>query len=139
VAPPRRPVPRWLPVALGVLAGVIVGAIIGVATARLVSPGAADRASFADVVAGCEVDTQFAVVTDNTLTVNQKGGDDAEGASMDDVWCLVRDLDTPSKVEAHMRETTGDDGAQFEKWDDLSVSWTYHPSAGLDVVWTRGG
>ena len=48
--------------------------------------------------------------------------------------CLLGETKAPSGVSARMDNTTALDGAQHETWGTLTVTWTYHPDNGLDVI-----
>ncbi|QJW36463.1 hypothetical protein [Cellulosimicrobium protaetiae] len=149
--PARRP--GWvLPVVTGVV-GVAIGVVgtLGVTSAQQ----AADEQAQADAAAAAE-EAQQSVLKDamatcgvndgepgirvgdagRTLTVDHKGDDDFEGASSEDLFCIVGALDTPSSVTSHMEQTTSMDGRQTESWDNVTVSWSYHPDRGMDSVFT---
>jgi hypothetical protein len=145
--------PDWvLPMVTGV-----VGVVLGVAATSGVTSaldGAEEREA-AEAAAAAE-EAQQAVLTDamtscdvkdgnagvrvgdegRTLTVDHKGGEDFTGASSDDLFCIVAALGTPSSVVSHMEQTTSMDGRQTESWDDVTVSWSYHPDRGMDSVFT---
>ncbi len=71
-----------------------------------------------------------------TLTVDVQGEDDLAGASYAYQACLLKQLDVPANVESHLSQTTSMDGRQTESWDGLTMSWSYHPSRGSDMVIT---
>lgn len=71
-----------------------------------------------------------------TLTINNQGTDDASGISFENLACLETRLKTPASVVSHLEQTTSLDGRQTESWGKLTMSWTYHPSRGLDAVYT---
>lgn len=48
--------------------------------------------------------------------------------------CLTNALDMPDSVRSRISATRALDGRQTATWDGLSVSWTYHPDSGLNMV-----
>ncbi|MDF2847135.1 MAG: hypothetical protein K0R97_1117 [Oerskovia sp.] len=145
--------PQWvLPAITGVL-GLVVGVIgtLGVTSAQ----EAADEQARADAAAAAK-EAQQAVLQaamsacglddgdpglqvgdeGRTLTVDHRGGDDSAGASSEELFCIVDALDTPSSVVSHMEQTTSMDGRQTESWDNITVSWSYHPDRGMDSIFT---
>ena len=71
------------------------------------------------------------------LRINNKGEQDNSGISLDDVWCLLEELDTPERIVDLMITTSASDGEQEDAWGGYSVIWTYHPHRGLDVFINR--
>jgi len=153
--------PRWvLPAATGaagLVLGVVLGAVIGfgVFSANTAADEAQARddaaqarsalaAVFPEAVRTCDADEDFAVVSDGglTLTIDGHGKDDftydpfeATGLDATPMWCIVDALKAPTAVISHMEQTTSLDGRQTEAWDNIEVSWSYHPDRGMDSVW----
>ena len=72
---------------------------------------------------------------DRTLYLNMKGNDAGSGnLDVDDLFCVLRALKTPSYVVHEMDGTRAMDGRQSETWDQFEASWSYHPDNGLDVL-----
>ena len=65
-----------------------------------------------------------------------EGEDDTGALSFAEVLCVLEELEVPDRVTALMGETRSLDGRQTGDWDDISVSWAYHPDNGLDVILT---
>jgi hypothetical protein len=151
--------PSWvLPTATGVLGLLIgAGAMAGVSASRAAAVERADQAAqeAADQAAADAAAVRAAVLSGavkscglssatglelgdggTSLTFDMKGKDDSSGASIDDVACIFARLDMPSAVLSHIDQTTSMDGRQTETWDNLTVSWSYHPDRGLDGVLT---
>lgn len=132
--------PAWLlPVATGV-AGLVLGAALmaGITTIRA---GAAEAALLTDAVEACGA--SFARGIDlgdegRSLTFDMKGEDEPSGADILDIACIFGELDMPSAVMSHIDQTTSMDGRQTETWENITVSWSYHPDRGLDGVLTVG-
>ena len=136
---PARPRPAWLPVATGV-AGLVVGAALmaGITTARA---GAAEAALLTDAVEACDASRVRGIDLGDegrSLTFDMRGEDETSGASISYIACIFGELDMPSAVRSHIDQTTSMDGRQTETWENVTVSWSYHPDRGLDGVLTVG-
>lgn len=158
--PNRAPEPinrrRWFLPAVTGAAGLILGALLGAGTANLshiateaqeeleaneavAEQEEAKASMFENVVDQCGADPDYATVSDGgeTLTVDHSGDEDfGFGVSNTELWCIVDALDAPTSVVSHMEQTTSLDGRQTESWDEIEVSWSYHPDRGMDSVWT---
>lgn len=71
-----------------------------------------------------------------SLTLDNRGREDSSGLSTTGVFCVLDALNTPDAVLSRMRQTTSMDGRQDAAWDGISVTWSYHPDRGLDMVLT---
>jgi hypothetical protein len=146
------PLLAWKVPAITGAAGLVLGFILGVGVTGLVN-GLADQADISaaadaasalseilpSVVDVCAADREFAVVGDGglSLTIDNKGEEDyLGGLSYESMMCIFERLDAPTAAIAHMQQTTSMDGRQTESWDDLEVSWSYHPDRGMDSVIT---
>ncbi|MBR6743312.1 MAG: zinc ribbon domain-containing protein [Clostridia bacterium] len=47
------------------------------------------------------------------------------------------ELGLPDSLFDDMGKTTGNDGKQTEEFDDIKVSWKYHPDKGLEVTYKK--
>lgn len=150
---------RWLIPVLAGVAGLVVGvaATAGIflsvdaadarkadaaATAAAEAEAATEAAKLAilgDAVATCGVTetTSFLLGDGGTsLTFDMKGEEQLSGARITDIYCVLAELDVPTSVVSHMDQTTSMDGRQSESWENLEVSWSYHPDRGMDGVIT---
>lgn len=63
--------------------------------------------------------------------------DDDDGLAYPLAFYAIEDinevLQLPSSLIEDMKDTTGFDGRQEEVFDNISVSWKYHPDTGLEV------
>ena len=57
-----------------------------------------------------------------------------EGATLEEVTCILGRLDTPDSVIARMDSTRALDGMQEATWDGFAAVWTYHPDDGLSLI-----
>ncbi len=71
------------------------------------------------------------------LRINNKGDNDNSGIPLDDVWCLLAQLEVTEEILDRMVNTSGSDGEQQGAWGDYTVTWTYFPPRGLDVFVRR--
>lgn len=59
----------------------------------------------------------------------------------DSAWKMVEKanevLGLPDSLEEKMEDTTALDGRQTEKYDNVTVSWKYHPDNGLEVIYEK--
>lgn len=58
------------------------------------------------------------------------------GMTIEDLVCLLAEIDTPSSTIALIDSTRALDGRQEDSWDGIQAQWTYHPDNGLDMVLT---
>ncbi len=72
-----------------------------------------------------------------SLTVNTKGNDDTDGASIEDLTCVLGAVETSDSVIARMNTTRALDGVQQGSWKNLEASWSYHPDSGFNLVLTE--
>ena len=68
-----------------------------------------------------------------TLIINGRG-EDSYGATIYDTACVLNAIGTPSYILSSMETTNSLMGRQSDTFDDINVSWSYHPDNGLDVV-----
>jgi len=98
---------------------------------------------FRQARSACSLDGVHAPIGDNgtTLTLDGKGkGYSSAGLTQEELACVIVRLDTPSRITSTMEGTRALDGRQDDQWDTawgtISVSWTYHPDNGLDLVYS---
>ena len=48
--------------------------------------------------------------------------------------CLLAALDAPASVVSKVESTTAMMGRQTDSWDDLTLTWSYHPDSGFEAV-----
>jgi hypothetical protein len=121
-------------IGIGLVVGILIGALarpLFTAVTAAVTPSPITKA-----VETCDVaDNRWIVVGDDGDSVSlQTEGDETSGADLADVVCVLAELDVPDSVITRMDSTRALDGRQTGEWDDLSASWSYHPSNGLDIV-----
>lgn len=75
---------------------------------------------------------------DRTLVLDMKGKEAGSGnLTVEDVVCVLGDLEAPTSVVTLMEQTRALDGRQTAEWDGIDANWSYHPDSGLDVVLTE--
>lgn len=66
---------------------------------------------------------------------------DLDEFSASEAWDMLEELndelDLPDSIEEKMSNTRSIDGRQIEEFDDIEVSWTYHPDNGLEVLYEK--
>ncbi|MFU8947910.1 hypothetical protein ACLRGF_14390 [Mycetocola zhadangensis] len=141
----NEPTTSKRPVIFG-LAGLGIGLVAGLLLGTVAIPatlGVGER--FADAVGGgpipasvetCEVaDNRWITVGDDgaSLTMNSFGAE-SDGADLDEIFCVLKELEAPDSVTSLIESTRALDGRQTATWNDLAASWGYHPDDGLDIV-----
>lgn len=69
-----------------------------------------------------------------TLSIDGKGEDDASGAEITDIACVLSALDVSDAVISRLDSTRALDGRQEGSWEGYTATWGYHPDSGLDLV-----
>jgi hypothetical protein len=84
----------------------------------------------------CDPAREGTQITDGgkTLLVDSKGSEDFTGAPISAVACVLKHLNVPQAVVAHMDSTRALDGRQEDTWPGYTASWTYHPDDGMDLI-----
>lgn len=72
-----------------------------------------------------------------TLTMDEKGRDEDDGAPRLLMSCIFDQLHTPTRVLEHINRTSAMSGEQTDTWGRYRAGWTYHPSRGLKITITR--
>lgn len=132
----------WVP--LAVAAGTIAIAVI-IATI-LLTPSSGDAqpgstlftstSPLADASTSCTAGTL--ADDDHTLVVDMAGQEAGTGAAtIDDVLCVLSELEAPQAIVAQMEATRALDGMQSATWSTYEVKWNYHPNNGLDLILTH--
>ncbi|MDQ0424284.1 DUF2510 domain-containing protein [Cellulomonas iranensis] len=127
---PRRQVPRR-----ALLIGTAVLAVAAVATVAVVLLNRPSRleAAFDE----CGMDERVgARLTDGgkTVILDHEGEDDSPGLDIIEVACFTVALGVPDSINARMDSTRALDGRQDAEFDDITVSWSYHPDTGIDMI-----
>lgn len=50
---------------------------------------------------------------------------------------INEELGLPSSLFEEMGSTTGADGKQVEEFEEVTVSWKYHPDSGMEVIYKK--
>jgi hypothetical protein len=80
----------------------------------------------------------FSVQDDGHTLVVDGAGEFGIGADIPNMAAVLVELGVPGSLTAQMDRTRALDGVQEETWQSaagsFSVSWTYHPDNGLDLI-----
>ena len=133
-ASPRKPRSRWVAIAipLGVAA---VALLAGPPIIRAAQDAMTPRLEKAADT--CNLMTLLIVADEGktlTLTTAGTSGKSASYTDIEDVVCVLTELEAPSYVTSHIDSTRALDGQQTNEWDGISARWTYHPKDGLRLV-----
>lgn len=69
-----------------------------------------------------------------TLIVDTVGNEDFDGANLEELRCVLDELDVPVRVRTAIAQTRALDGRLSESWDGITVEWSYHPDSGLQMI-----
>ena len=69
-----------------------------------------------------------------TLTIDEMGDDDHTGLTGDAVTCILDHLKIPESVRARIGQTRTLDGRQNDTFGAFTMSWTYHPDNGINMI-----
>lgn len=124
--------------AAGLAAGVLIGLALGLFVIPTLgdSPATDELSPIVLAADACGTDRVSGITLGDdgrSITMDSEG-EESSGASLDDVACVLRELDVPDSVISKFDSTRALDGGQQATWDDLDASWTYHPDDGLDIV-----
>lgn len=119
---------------LGLVLGVAVIPTLGSLVGEVVSATQPGEITTAVETCGVESD-QFIDVGDEGRSISMQSlGKESAGAAIDDIYCVLNELDTPDSVISRIGSTRALDGRQSGDWPGFSASWGYHPDNGLDIV-----
>lgn len=91
--------------------------------------------TFEDALTTCGHPQGVTVADDGTtLTIDMMGEEEYTGASFTDVECIVDAVGTPAYIKDSIWSTNALAGRQTDTFEDITVSWSYHPDNGLDAV-----
>ena len=66
-----------------------------------------------------------------SLTLDTIGTEDFSGNSIEEVSCVLSELNAPDSIFERINHTRALDGMQSGIWDEFTAYWTYHPDDGL--------
>ncbi|MEW2459794.1 hypothetical protein [Microbacterium sp. K41] len=143
----KRPFALWL--AIGIAAVVIVSVAIVVpitiANAEAAEKAAAEQAAadaeyerlatFAKAFNACDVrSSEYVEILDRGEAVSFNAVGKLYGPSIDDLYCVLGEVDAPSTLEAKIGATRALDGVQTDEWSGYEIEWRYHPDDGATVL-----
>lgn len=120
---------RW-PLVAAIL--LVVSVVVALLVYRAAQPSRLE-AAFAE----CGMADQIgARITDggHTVILDQKGDEDGAGLDITEIGCFLYAVDMPDAITAQMDSTRALDGRQSDEFDGITVSWSYHPDTGIDIV-----
>lgn len=69
-----------------------------------------------------------------SLTLDTSGEEDLGGISYTNLECMISALDIPDAIESRILATRALDGVQDATYDEVSLSWSYHPDSGMTLI-----
>ena len=144
-SPPKKSRRGWI--AVGILAGVVVVAGVTVLVLGWITSEDSDSTSsgFGEIgpnrieVAldrcGLAGEPGAAVGDEGqSLTLDTSGEEDLGGISYTNLECMISALDIPDAIESRILATRALDGVQDATYDEVSLSWSYHPDSGMTLI-----
>jgi len=144
-SPPKKSRRGWI--AVGILAGVVVVAGVTVLVLGWITSEDSDSTSsgFGEIgpnrieVAldrcGLAGEPGAAVGDEGqSLTLDTSGEEDLGGISFMNLECMISALDIPDAIESRILATRALDGVQDATYDEVSLSWSYHPDSGMTLI-----
>lgn len=117
---------------VAVAGGLVVVVALGIGISAALTPNPLVQA-----VAGCSLEGSEGIELtdgDKTLIVDTEGQDDYTGASYDDYVCIIEGLNLPERIRNNMGETRALDGTMTDTFENLTLSWRYHPDSGINLT-----
>lgn len=72
-----------------------------------------------------------------TISVDTIGEEEYSGASYGDLVCIIDAVGTPSYINDGIMSVRAMDGRQTQEFDEIIVSYSYHPDHGMDIVFHK--
>ena len=95
---------------------------------------------FNQIFKDCELDDEWAYVGSDgsylTIDTNPHDEDDyTDYAAFLSIYVINEKLGLPDSLAEKMGKTSAMDGRQSQSFDDVEVSWKYHPDNGMEVTY----
>lgn len=87
-------------------------------------------------VEACPESSYIELVDEGTALLISTEGDESYGASMDEVACVINELEMPSNIVNRLDTTRALDGTQTGSWNGYEATWNYHPNSGMNLTIT---
>lgn len=120
-----------------VLVGGMIGAVALTVAGGVYSLSGASTPRFERAADACEV-PWLLILGDDGRTMTISGGGEKETMySIEDIACILDELEVPDSMLSRMDSTRALDGQQVGEWDGITARWTYHPEPGLSLILTE--
>lgn len=70
----------------------------------------------------------------SSVTLDTRGEDELFGLSWTQFDCMVSALEVPDAIQSRIMATRALDGVQTGTYDDMALSWSYHPDSGATLI-----
>lgn len=137
--------PAWIAGGTCLVVGFSAGMAIGSsgpqqasgASAAPLQTSAEDGSQISVALSQCEIEESDSGVylMDSGSSLSMNATETGIGSvGVEEVVCVLTELEAPQSVLARMSRTRALDGTQTATWDEYEASWTYHPDNGLDMI-----
>jgi hypothetical protein len=123
--------------ALAVALLLLTGCAAKAATGKWTDPSPTPyKLTLEDIHEVCLLEDADAQVKDDgkTLIIDGKGEEDATGAALTAIGCVIERVEMPDSVIAQMEQTRALDGMRSGSWEGYEATWNYHPDSGLNLI-----
>ncbi|QYM76918.1 hypothetical protein [Leucobacter luti] len=124
------------PLIIGIAAGAVLLATAAI-TIPLVLANNARSTQFKDAADECLIGRDAYTVMDDGNSIEFSGATLSYGASGEEVFCFLKELEAPESLETKIGQTRSLDGTREATWGDFAAQWTYHPDSGLNLLIER--
>jgi len=90
--------------------------------------------NFEKVYSSCGSPEGVSIVDDGkTMIIDGKGEEDSYGASTESLFCIIKGVKTPDYIVNGIETTRALDGKQMQEFNNITVSYSYHPNTGMNL------
>lgn len=127
-------------IVVAVVIGVVVLAVLGVVALGFLIFAFFDYVDLKKVADNAGCDTYYCnVASDGSYLELDTNPLDLDNFSSAEAYKMMkninRELELPESLDVKIGATRALDGRQSEEFDSVTVSWTYHPDKGLEILY----
>lgn len=134
--PYYQPRPRRNPLLIPLILVSVLAGVMTVLYALTFMDTARPNLALTHAVEACPASDYITVVDEGTALIITTEGTESYGASINDMACVLTELDMPLNIINRLDTTRALDGTQTGSWAEYDASWNYHPDSGLNLTIT---